>query len=202
MSASTEWTGLKGKIGARLLGNPLRNRREAGFLKLILHHIRGHEIVLDVGAGSGYFSLPLAQKLDTGKVICLDLSTEMLERLRRKAEKQGLAHKLQILQADACSSGLEDESVDVAISSGVLHELPHPEAAVREIVRLLKTGGRLLVKDFDKDSLHGWFVGKFHHGDAHGPFTLEELEELFRRAGLRDVEAASGKGFIIGQAGR
>ena len=50
--------------------------------------IHGNEVILDVGAGSGYLSLKIAKKLKNGKVICIDLSEEMLHQLEKRANKK------------------------------------------------------------------------------------------------------------------
>lgn len=115
-----EWTGLKGRIGAWYLNGPLRRLSEVlflgdvrtVFLREINKLIKGGEVVLDVGAGSGYFSLAIAERLKTGKVICLDLSGEMLQRLERVANRRGLMSRVQILLGTASPIKLEDEAVD------------------------------------------------------------------------------------------
>jgi ubiquinone/menaquinone biosynthesis C-methylase UbiE len=194
---TTEWTGLRGKIGAWILDNPLRYRREAEFLAAIFQHIRGSEVVLDVGAGGGYYSLRIAEKLTAGKVIALDLSEEMLAHLKSRAERKGLTNRVHTLRADASSSGLDDRSVDLAISNVVLHELSDPESVLRELARVLKPGGLALIKDFDADTLKGRIIRLFHHGDAHGPFSARQLEELFRQIGFHDVVVTRKKGFLL-----
>ncbi|GAB4330589.1 MAG: hypothetical protein Kow0099_01300 [Candidatus Abyssubacteria bacterium] len=194
---TTEWTGLRGKIGAWMLNNPLRNRSEADFLQRILAHVRGGEVVLDVGSGSGYYSLRIAENLSTGKVIALDQSGEMLAYLKKRAEKVGLGHRIEVVRADASSSGLDGGSVDIAVSNTVLHELSDPASALREMARVLKSGGVALVKDFDGDTLKGKMIKMFHHGDADGPFSAAQLEELFRAIGFREVSVTRRKGFLI-----
>jgi ubiquinone/menaquinone biosynthesis C-methylase UbiE len=197
---NSEWTGIRGKIGAWLLDNPLRKRREARFLDLVLESIRGNETVLDVGAGSGFFSIPVAQKLKTGSVVCLDLSPEMLARLQKKVERLGLTDRVRIAQSEASSSGLPGESVDVVISNAVLHELPNPKAVLKEIARVLKPGGSVMIKDFNKDSLQGKIVSLFHHKDEQGPFTPNELKNCLTEMGLRDIKTIPIKGSFIATA--
>ncbi len=83
---TSEWEGLKGRIGGWYLNSPLRRLAEifllgdlrTRFLQQTSLLLRGDEIVLDAGAGSGYFSLPVAARLQNGKVICIDLSSQML----------------------------------------------------------------------------------------------------------------------------
>ncbi len=81
----TEWTGRMGKLGAWFLASPWRRwseifigRSREALLEEVFARLRGDEVVLDAGCGSGYLSLPIARRLDTGKVLGLDLSEEML----------------------------------------------------------------------------------------------------------------------------
>ena len=100
-----KWTGIKGRIGGWYLSSPLRWLAEnlvyggcrSAFLNEVSRIIRGDEVVLDIGAGSGYLSLAIAENLTTGKVICFDLSEEMLNRLKKRARKKGLMDKIQII---------------------------------------------------------------------------------------------------------
>ncbi len=201
---TTQWTGIKGRIGAWYLNSPLRRASEilflgdcsSVFLKEVYHIIRGDEVVLDVGAGSGYFSLAIAQKLITGKVICLDLSEEMLHRLGRIADKKGLGDKIQILKGDASSIKVDAESVDLVVSNSVFHELSEPGSVLREMIRVLKPGGWVIVTDF-RDTKIGRKIAA-HNKRAHGPFSVNELETLFTEAGLSKVKVSSVKHWVIG----
>lgn len=201
----SEWTGMRGRIGAWYLNSPLRRLSEilflgdcrAAFLSEVSRLIKGHEIVLDVGAGSGYFSLMIAKKLSSGKVICLDLSEEMLQHLEQKAEKKGLKDKIHILKGEASSSGIGDESVDLAVSNGVFHELSNPEAVLEEMLRVLKPDGWVIITDF-RDTRIGKRIGAAHKEEAHGPFSVNELESLFTNAGLSNIKAYPAKHWVIG----
>ena len=202
---TSEWTGIKGKIMAWGLSNPLMRRFEflligdymSTFLREVFHIIKDNQVILDVGAGSGYFSLAVAKKLSTGKVICLDLSEIMLQHLEHNAEKKSLRDRIQILRAEASSSGLEDESVDLVFSNFVFHELSNPETVLSEIFRVLKPRGWVIITDFKRDTLIGNLIGAFHR-EAHGPFRVNELDTLLAKVGLSSVKIRQGRQYIIG----
>jgi len=112
---------------ARLPETFLLGDCRSAFLNEFSRIIRGDEVVLDVGASTGRFSLVMVKKLSTGKVICLDQSEEILQRFEQKAEKEGLKDRIQILRGEASSSGLENESVDLVVSNNVFHQFQtHP----------------------------------------------------------------------------
>ncbi len=201
---TSEWTGLRGRVGGWYLNSGLRWLSEiliwgdltSAFLKEFSPLVRGNEIVLDVGAGSGYFSLPIAKRLDVQKVICLDLSNEMLNRLERMAKKSGVRDKIHTLTGNASSIQLDDESVDLAVSHGVFHELANPAAVLREIMRVLKPKGWVVVTDF-RDTWIGNRIGAAHRGEDHGPYSVGELERLFETAGFKRIQVKPVKHWVM-----
>lgn len=203
---TSEWTGTKGKIMAWFLNSTLRTLIEvwllgmpgSAFLNEVSHRIRGDEVVLDVGAGSGYFSLAIAKKLNTGKVICFDLSEEMLQRLKHKAKKEDLEDRIQIMNGEASSLKLNDESVDLVVSNFVLHEVSSPEIILMEMIRALKPNGRVIITDFLSNTLLGKLEVVYHSAETHGPFSVNELEVLFAKCGLKDIKVSRIKSWIIG----
>ena len=204
---TNEWTGIKGKIMAWFLNSPLRTLIEvwlfgmpkAFFLNEVSNRIRGDEVILDVGAGSGFFSLAIAKKLNTGKVICFDLSEELLRRLKYNAKKKGIEDKIQIIKGEASSLDINDKSVDLVVSNFVLHEVSSPEIVLKEMVRVLKPNGWVMITDFLSGSMFGKFEVAVHSMEAHGPFSIKELESLFAKSGLRDIKVSHvKKNWIIG----
>ncbi|HJX35188.1 MAG TPA: class I SAM-dependent methyltransferase [Desulfatiglandales bacterium] len=204
----SEWTGIRGRLFAWHLDSPIVRLLETlilgdpmpAFLREISGLIKGSETILDIGAGTGRFSLAMAKRLTTGKVICLDISEVMLEYLDRKAGKEGLKDRIKILNAEASSTGLDGGSVDIAISNGVFHELSSPVIVLSEIFRVLKTGGHVIITDF-RDTFMGRIVS--HHGNnAHGPFKISEMESILSKTGYRDVKVSSIRSFILGVAGK
>jgi ubiquinone/menaquinone biosynthesis C-methylase UbiE len=202
---TSQWTGIKERIFAWHLDNPLarypetlllgdcRSAVQGEFSSLI----QGSEVVLDIGAGTGRFSLAIAKQLSTGKVICLDLSEEMLQHLKRKAEKEGLKDRIQILKGEAFASGLENESMDVVMSHSVFHELSSPEAVLAEMLRVLKPSGWVMITDF-RDTRISRLISRSHREESHGPFSVHELETLFTKAGLKNVKVRPVRHWVVG----
>ena len=100
--------------------------------------------VLDCGVGSGSLSVALHQLL-TGRVNWhgIDTSSEMLNNAGAVMQQAGLAATLK--QADVRSIPYADESFDMVMAAHVLEHLPHPYRALKEMMRVLKPGGRLFI---------------------------------------------------------
>lgn len=198
-----EWIGMKGRIVAWYLVTPLRSLSDrflgnikSTFLNEIFHLIQGNEIILDAGAGSGYFSLIIAEKLTSGKLICLDLSEEMLYKLKKRTAQKGLDEKIQAIKGRASSVPIKNKSIDLAVSNAVFHELSNPDSVLGEIIRILKPGGRVIITDF-RDTQLGRRMG-MHRDGAHGAFSINELKFLLIKTGFIDVKISALKHWIIG----
>ena len=98
---------------------------------------------LEVGAGTGYFSLNLLRAGVIGHATAIDISPGMLEVLEASAKRLGL--KVETICADAEQLPLEDESFELVLGHAVLHHLPSLETALAEIARVLKPGGILAI---------------------------------------------------------
>lgn len=159
--------------------------------------LKGEGAVLDVGAGAGYFSLAIASKLERGRVICLDLSREMLGHLRRTAQKKHLSDRIELLEGSAYQIRLDAGCMDVAISNGVLHELVRPQLVLQEMVRVVRPGGRVIVTDF-RDTWLGRRIASAHRSEDHGPFGQQELRKLFLDVGLENIRVTAIRHFVIG----
>ncbi|HET8535760.1 MAG TPA: methyltransferase domain-containing protein [Solirubrobacteraceae bacterium] len=103
--------------------------------------------VLDLGCGAGTDLLVAAQMAGpAGRVIGIDMTRAMLDRARESAAEMGLAH-VELHESLIESLPLEDASVDVVISNGVIDLVPDKDAVFDEIDRVLRPGGRLQVAD-------------------------------------------------------
>jgi ubiquinone/menaquinone biosynthesis C-methylase UbiE len=106
---------------------------------------RPGERVLEVGPGTGYYTLEVAERVTPdGRLDILDLQQEMLDHTMGRAAERGLSHVTPTL-SDATALPYEDASFDAAYLVTVLGEIPDQEAALRELGRVLRPGGRLVV---------------------------------------------------------
>jgi ubiquinone/menaquinone biosynthesis C-methylase UbiE len=97
---------------------------------------------LEVGAGTGFFLLNLAQSGVASRLSVTDISPGMVEAARRNAEGLGLAVDARV--ADAEQLPFDDASFDLVVGHAVLHHLPDVEQALREVLRVLRPGGRFV----------------------------------------------------------
>jgi protein-L-isoaspartate O-methyltransferase len=103
------------------------------------------ERILEVGPGTGYYTLDVAEWVKPdGEVDILDLQQEMLDHTMRRAAEAGLTN-VTPTQSDATAMPYEDATFDAAYLTTVLGEIPDQDAALRELARGLKPGGRLVV---------------------------------------------------------
>jgi ubiquinone/menaquinone biosynthesis C-methylase UbiE len=109
------------------------------------------ERLLEVGPGTGYYSLPMAEWLGPeGRLDVLDVQQEMLDHTMRRAGEAGLAN-LVPARADARHLPYEEATFDGAVLITVLGEVPDRDAALRELRRVLKPDGRLVVGELFGD---------------------------------------------------
>jgi len=127
------------------------------------------ERILEVGPGTGYYTLDVAGWVgQQGEIEILDIQREMLDHTMDRASERGLTN-IAPTQGDATALPYEDDGFDGAYLTTVLGEVPDQEAAVRELARVLKPGGRLVV---------GELLGDPHY------VTFGSLREKAGAAGL------------------
>jgi SAM-dependent methyltransferase len=98
---------------------------------------------LEIGAGTGYFSLNLKQAGVIGELVCTDISPGMVSALNANASRLGL-RDVSATQADAEALPFADRSFDLVLGHAVLHHLPDLDRSFAEFHRVLAPGGRLL----------------------------------------------------------
>jgi SAM-dependent methyltransferase len=103
---------------------------------------RGYERGLEIGAGTGYFSLNLLRAGVIERATCTDISPGMVTTLTANARRLGL--EVRAARADAESLPFADASFDLVFGHAVLHHLPDLPRAFAELLRVLRPGGRLL----------------------------------------------------------
>jgi ubiquinone/menaquinone biosynthesis C-methylase UbiE len=130
----------------------------------------GGERLLEVGPGTGYYSLPVAEWLSpVGRLDVVDIQQEMLDHTMRRAREEGIGH-IKSVRSDARELPFPDDTFDGAYLVTVLGEIPDQVAALRELGRVVRPGGRIVVGEL--------------FGDPH-MVTHSQLAERAEAAGLR-----------------
>jgi SAM-dependent methyltransferase len=118
----------------------------APFGQLILERVplRRGQTIVDLGAGTGFLTVELAQRSAAARVVAVDPWAEAMEVLRRKVAFLGLSN-VELLVADAAALDLPSESVDVIVSNLGVNNFPNAAGVLAECHRVLRPGGRLLL---------------------------------------------------------
>ena len=151
------------------------------------------EHVLDVACGTGLVTFAAARAVGaTGSVLGVDLSERMVEAARDRALALGLV-QARFTRMDAERLELPDASVDVALCALGLMYLPDPEAALAEVWRVLRPGGRWVAAVWGERARCGW-AALFGIVDSE---VASEVCPLFFRLGQGDAlaRAAAAQGF-------
>jgi ubiquinone/menaquinone biosynthesis C-methylase UbiE len=128
------------------IDNPLR-RLVHDPQKIVGPYVKPGMTVLDVGCGVGWFSIPMATMVgDQGRVIAVDLQPQMLDILRRRAEKADVANRIRLHHCEQDRLGI-DAPIDFALAFAMLHEVPNHRRLLGEIHANLKPGGKLLLAE-------------------------------------------------------
>jgi ubiquinone/menaquinone biosynthesis C-methylase UbiE len=177
--------------------------------ELLLHHLKPQDQrLLDIGCGTALFMSRVLEKSPDMTVCGVDLSGKMLDH----ATKRLLAWPKQtsVTRGDSARLPFADSTFDVVTCSHSFHHYPNQRAAVREMFRVLKPGGRAMIVDGWRDRLWGLVIfdvmvrlmeGPVHHCSAR------KFRRLFQTAGFEQVSQYFRRGLIpfvctIGQAAK
>lgn len=130
-----------------VLASPIRRLFESPE-RLLAPFVRTGMTVVEPGCGMGYFSIPLARIVGpTGRVVCVDLQEKMIEGLRRRARRAGVADRIEARTCSGDGLGLAEirGAADLAVAIHVLHEVADQGQLLAEMSEALKPGGTCLV---------------------------------------------------------
>ncbi len=159
------------------------------------------ETVLDLGSGAGFDCFLAAHAVgETGHVIGVDMTPEMLERARANAKEAGFKN-VEFRMGEIEHLPVADNSVDLIISNCVINLSPEKEQVFREALRVLKPGGRVLVSDL---VLRRELSPRLKHsveayvGCISGASLKEDYLRLMREAGFNNVEIVDERVYDVG----
>jgi ubiquinone/menaquinone biosynthesis C-methylase UbiE len=164
-------------------------RRRSYRQLLLASGVQSGDRVLDVGCGPGYFARMLAQTVGShGSVVGIDAAPEMIEYANRKARS---LPNCRFQSGAAESLAFPDASYDVVVSSLMMHHIPDELRlqAVREMRRVLRPGGRLLLADFTIPQQGGWRLIASITGHDAMERRVSPMEPLLAEAGFTDLRS-------------
>ncbi len=141
--------------------------------------LRGYETVLDVGCGHGVLLIGAAKRLPRGKAIGIDLWSQVDQGSNSRAatlanaEAENVLDRVEVLNGDMCELPFADSSVDAVVASVAIHNIESREGrrqAMREIVRVLKPGGKVALMDI---------------------FCIDEHRDNLQSEGMQNVRVSS-----------
>ncbi|MBI4481598.1 MAG: methyltransferase domain-containing protein [Acidobacteria bacterium] len=146
---------------------------------LVVADVQPGRVAADIGAGTGFITEGLLQK--GLKVIAVDQSEAMLAEMKRKlAHFDGIEYRV----GQAESLPVPGETMDYVFANMYLHHVESPPEAIREMTRILKPGGKLVLTDLDE---HTFEFLKVEHRDRWMGFKREDVQRWFVKAGLYHV---------------
>ncbi len=137
------------------------------------------KLAADIGAGTGFVTEGLVQR--GLRVIAVDHSEAMILEMKKKF---GDIDAIDYRKGEAENLPIEDESVDYVFANMFLHHVESPPTAIKEMVRILKPGGMLVITDLDE---HDFEFLKREQSDRWMGFRREDVKRWFIEAGLKRV---------------
>lgn len=196
-----------GETFAQMMKDSFENRFNDEFWQMWADKIEPalpeNPTVLDLGTGPGMFLKALVNRYPNGRAIGVECAEYMINAV------EGLPENAEIMKADLHDPhlSLDDNSVDAAVASVVIHEMNQPVRALQEVYRCLKPGGRFYILDWVRTPLTQYLQAEtdvtslfdqatpvdsiddlFVHFIEHNRFTADDLEYLLTQTGYKVIE--------------
>ncbi len=156
---------------------------EQGILEQL--KLNGKETILDAGCGTGSLLVAIQKKFKhRGNILGFDITPAMLDLAEYNLSKDRFNKTLSLELAHCENFSAKNNSVDVVISSSVLHYLPHPDHALSEFHRVLKKNGKLLLLDICTDYPTTFIFDRFarlFHKAHHRAYSAAAVEEMLKK---------------------
>ena len=136
-----------GHLGAGWLERPERERQERTDLLIAGLSLSEDFVVADIGAGTGYFTFPVAQRVPLGKVFSVDIQPEMLAYIARRKALENVAN-VQTVLGEEDDPKLPNNEIDLAFIVDAYHEFSFPREMGERLRESLKPGGQLVLVEY------------------------------------------------------
>jgi len=169
-----------------LMNNPARAALQRHYEARVLQRLGGRldgGRALEIGCGRGVGAEVILERFGADRVVAFDLDPDMVERARRRLARYGQRVTLSV--GDATAMAEPDASFDAVFDFGIVHHVPDWRAAIGEVRRVLRPGGRFYFEEVTRHALQRWSYRTFLDHPEHDRFSAEELVAELERQGLR-----------------
>tara|TARA_R110002111_G_scaffold117466_2_gene179501 strand:- start:80422 stop:81159 length:738 start_codon:yes stop_codon:yes gene_type:complete len=154
--------------------------------------------LLDLGTGTALIPIAVCQRNSGIRVVATDLAVEMLKIAADNLLQAGLEHVISLERVDAKQLACSDQSFEGVISNSLIHHIPEPGSVFREMVRVVKAGGFIFLRDLlrpdsqtELERLVELYAGQANprqrqlfHESLHAALTLSEVRAILKTCGL------------------
>lgn len=150
--------------------------------RLMANRRKSYPVVVDVGCGFGRSFKLLRDRFAPQRLIGVDIEPEILAAASDQAARDGVP--VEIMRAASTALPIDDETADLVLCHQTLHHLVDQEGTLREIHRILKPGGLLLVGESTRAYIHSWIIRLLFRHPMHVQRTAEQYLAMIRAAGF------------------
>lgn len=179
----------------------MASRSAASHAAFFTPHLRSGMRLLDCGCGPGSITIDLARLVAPGETVGIDLADNQLELARNDAQRQRVP-SARFESASIYALPFPDASFDAVFSHAAVEHLANPQAALREMCRVLKNGGIFGIRDSDRGGELFWpqdeLLTRFHdlwsrlyQHNGSDPYFGRKLRALLNEVGLKHIEASA-----------
>lgn len=172
-----------GHTAAMWLERPSREAEEQPTKLVNGLDLKPTDVVADIGAGTGYFSFRIAQKIPQGKVLAVDIQPEMLEMIEFLKKENNITNVEPVL-GTINNPNLPESSVDLALMVDAYHEFSYPYEMMQGLVKALKPGGRVVLVEYRREN-------PFIPIKALHKMTQQQARKEMQAVGLKWLETKS-----------
>jgi ubiquinone/menaquinone biosynthesis C-methylase UbiE len=161
----------------------------------------GRNSILDVGTGTAQIPIELCRRSPSAQIVAIDLAEPMIQIGQENIRRAGFSDRIVLQRVDAKNLALVGDDFAAVISNSIVHHIPKPERALAEMVRILRPGGLLFVRDLlrptDKATLRHLVATYAGDANAHqqqmfadslrAALTLPEIRALIGQLGFDPI---------------